>query len=74
MQMNEQEFERERVYQMTMLHFKGMLREGLITDKEYRAIDAKMIEKYRPVSGGVFSEISLLCAMKRGNIGHGKEE
>lgn len=74
MQMTKEQFKREHIYQMTMLHFKGMLREGLITEEEYRVIDTKMIEKYSPVSGGVLSEINLLCAPIRANIGQGKEE
>ena len=58
---------------MTMMHVRGMLEEGLITEEEYRAIDTKMCEKYLPITGGTFCEISLLCAENRTNMVTGKE-
>lgn len=73
MKITQQEFEREHKYQMTMLHVRGMFKEGLISEKEYREIDTRMIAKYAPVSGGTFSEINLLLSEERANMDHAKE-
>ena len=54
--MNEDQFEREKLYQATMNMFQGMLHQGIITKEQYDVIDTKMLEKYRPLLGGLFSE------------------
>ena len=46
--MNEDQFEREKLYQATMNMFLGMLHQGVITKEQYAIIDTKMLEKYRP--------------------------
>ena len=56
MAMNEDQFEREKLYQATMNMFRSMLKKGLITEKQYAIIDTKMLEKYRPLLGTLFSE------------------
>ncbi|MEF2813299.1 MAG: SHOCT domain-containing protein [Oscillospiraceae bacterium] len=33
-----------------------MLKNGLITEEQYAIIDTKMLEKYRPLLGTLFSE------------------
>ena len=50
MAMNEDQFEREKLYQATM----NMA--GVITEEQYAIIDTKMLEKYRPLLGTLFSE------------------
>lgn len=52
---NEQ-FEREKLYQATMNMFRAMVEKGIITKAQYNVIDAKMLQKYRPLLGGLFSE------------------
>ena len=54
--MNEDQFEREKFYQATMNMFQGMLHQGIITKEQYDVIDTIMLEKYRPLLGGLFSE------------------
>jgi len=49
--MNEEIFERERLYQTTLTIAQTMLRDGLITEEEFTIIDTKMREKYRPLLG-----------------------
>ena len=52
---NEQ-FEREKLYQATMNMFRAMLAKGIITEEQYNVIDTNMLQKYRPLLGGLFSE------------------
>ena len=54
--MNEDQFEREKLYQSTMNMFQGMLHKGVITTEQYDVIDTKMLQKYRPLLGSLFSE------------------
>jgi hypothetical protein len=56
--MTEEQFEREKLYQATMNVFDGMLKKGLITEEQYAIIDTKMLEKYRPLLGTLFAEIT----------------
>lgn len=53
--MNEDQFEREKLYQASMEMFKKMLDQDLITEEEYAVIDTKMKEKYRPKIGTLLS-------------------
>lgn len=54
--MNEDQFEREKLYQASMNMFQAMLKDGLITEEQYAIIDTKMSEKYSPIIGTLFSE------------------
>ena len=56
--MTEEQFEREKLYQATMNVFDGMLKKGLITKEQYAIIDTKMLEKYRPLLGALFAELT----------------
>lgn len=56
------DFENELHYQTTMSMVRKMLRDGLITEKEYRQIDTMFIAKYQPKIGTLLSEISLTNA------------
>lgn len=56
--MTEEQFEREKLYQATMNVFAGMLTKGLITEEQYAIIDTKMLEKYRPLLGTLFAELT----------------
>ena len=56
---SKEEFRNEKLYQSTMHLARKMLKEGLISEEEYREIDTIFLEKYKPVFGTLFSEISL---------------
>ena len=49
----------ENVYQVTMYMIRKMLKEGLITKQEYHTINAIFTQKYKPVFGTLFSDLSL---------------
>ncbi len=57
--MRKEEFRNEKLYQTTMSIARKMLQEGIISEEEYRRIDTIFLEKYRPVFGTLFSDISL---------------
>ncbi len=38
--------------------FTGMPKKGLITEEQYAIIDTKMPEKYRPLLGTLFAELT----------------
>lgn len=56
--MTDKQLRSEKLYQTTMHVCRKMLWEGLISREEYCEIDKIFLRKYRPVSGGLFSEIS----------------
>ena len=57
--MSEADFRREKLYQGTMYLLRYMLSEGLINNGEYKKAEQLMLEKYHPVLGALFSNISL---------------
>lgn len=59
MAMSKEEFRNEKLYQTTMHLARKMLEEGIISEEEYRQIDTIFLEKYKPVFGTLFSDISL---------------
>lgn len=54
--MDEDQFEREKLYQASMNMFQAMLKDGLITEEQYVIIDTKMRDKYQPIIGTLFSD------------------
>lgn len=54
--MTEEQFDREKRYQASMSMFRTMLKNGLITEEQYAIIDTKILGKYRPLLGTLFSE------------------
>lgn len=54
--MNDDQFQREALYQATMSMFQAMLRSRLITEEQYTVIDTKMKEKYSPIIGTLCSK------------------
>ena len=54
--MDDEQFEREKLYQATMNMFRAMLKKGIITEEQYNVVDTNMLQKYRPLLGGLFSE------------------
>ena len=57
--MSKEDFRNEKLYQTTMHLARKMLEEGIISEEEYRRIDTIVLEKYKPVFGTLFSDISL---------------
>ena len=56
MAVDEEQFDREKLYQATMNMFRAMLEKGIITEEQYNVVDTNMLQKYRPLLGGLFSE------------------
>jgi hypothetical protein len=54
--MNNEQFNRETAYQITLSTAKNMLRNGIITAEEFSAIDTILLEKYRPLLGSLYAE------------------
>ena len=57
--MSKEEFRNEKLYQTTMHLARKMLEEGVVSEEEYRRVDTIFLEKYKPVFGTLFSDISL---------------
>jgi hypothetical protein len=51
--MNSEQFKRERLYQSTIAIVKTMHKNGLITETEFCQIDTILLEKYKPLLGGL---------------------
>jgi len=51
--MNKNDFARERLYQTTMAIARTMLKRNLLTMDEFYKLDKMMLEKYRPLLGGL---------------------
>ncbi len=58
-QMTEEQFKDEKLYQATMSMARRMLSQGLISEEEYCQIDTIFLEKYQPVFGTLFSAMPL---------------
>ncbi len=54
--MSKEQFENERLYQLTMGFVRSLLEKGLISSDDYAIIDTIFLEKYRPSLGTLFSE------------------
>lgn len=52
--------EKTAAYEITMFFIRKWLDEGLISRDDYYQIDTKMLEKYRPYFGSLFSDPALL--------------
>ena len=46
-------------YQLTMSLARRLLKDGAITEDMYRRHDERMREKYKPVYGALFTDITL---------------
>jgi len=51
--MTKEQFNREKLYQATLLIARAMLRAELILPSELTKIETNMKEKYRPLIGGL---------------------
>lgn len=57
--MTHDEFQNEKTYQVIMSLSRKALHEGVITEEEYRKLEAAFEEKYKPLFGSLFSDIRL---------------
>lgn len=57
--MSKEELKNEKLYQTTMHMVRRLLKNGAITEKEYRQIDTIFLEKYHPIFGTLLSDIPL---------------
>ena len=53
--MTKEQFQAERLYQMSLSVAKTMFRKGVISEEEYKQIDTILLEKYRPILGTLLS-------------------
>lgn len=53
--MDKRSFHNEAAFQVTMYLARSMLAEKLITEKEYRAFEQEMLNKYQPFSGDLYT-------------------
>ncbi len=51
--MNHEQFQREKNYRMSLSIAKAMLTNGVITEKEFKRIDMLLVNRYKPVIGGI---------------------
>ena len=51
--MTKERFEREKNYQTSRAVVKSMLNNVLISEKEYKKIDTKLVSKYHPLFGSI---------------------
>lgn len=58
--MTEEQFRREKLYQITMSLVRQMQRTHLITAEEYRQLDTIFAQKYEPIFGGLYAGTDLL--------------
>ena len=58
----------EKDYRAAMVLARSLLREGSIDEADYRAIDAHMIAKFRPIIAGLYPENNLIQSETRGNM------
>lgn len=58
--MTEEQFRREKLYQITMSLVRQMQRTHLITAEEYHQIDTIFAQKYEPIFGGLYAGTDLL--------------
>lgn len=49
--MTQEQFKSEKAYRATLSIAKAMLKNGLITEQEYKKIDTFLLNKYRPIFG-----------------------
>jgi hypothetical protein len=47
------QFKREKNYRIYLSIAKAMLADGVITEKEFKRIDMLLVNRYKPVIGGI---------------------
>jgi len=57
--MTEKQFQAEKQYQVALAMAKTILEKGLLTREEYAAIDAILLDRFRPCLGALLSDNAL---------------
>ncbi len=53
--MNKKQFRTETAFQATLAIARQMVAQGLVTQREYRAFVKRLLEKYHPPTGDLFT-------------------
>ena len=53
--MNKKQFHAEAAFQATLAIARQMVAQGLVTQREYRAFVKRLLEKYHPPTGNLFT-------------------
>ena len=53
--MNKKQFYAEAAFQATLAIARQMVAQGLVTQREYRAFVKRLLEKYHPPTGDLFT-------------------
>lgn len=53
--MNKKQFRTETAFQATLAIARQMVTQGLVTQREYRAFVKRLLEKYHPPTGDLFT-------------------
>lgn len=51
--MNKEQFNREKKYRVSIAIAKNLMDKGIISEKDYRKIDTRLVQKYRPIFGSI---------------------
>ena len=51
--MTHEQFEAEKKYSVSISIVKTWLKQGIISEKDYREIDTRLAQKYKPVFGSL---------------------
>ena len=57
--MNRDQFENEKLYEITMAIIRSMKDKGIIKYDEYLRLEKIFLNKYKPIIGALYSSISL---------------
>ena len=57
--MNEEQFNAERLYYISLSAAKSMLEKGIIDEDVFAIIQTNLLEKYHPISAVLLSDIRL---------------
>ena len=63
--MNKEEFQTEKEYLLSVSIIKSMVSQDVILQETYDVLRTKLVEKYRPILGTLFADISLTFGAKR---------
>ena len=68
--MTKEQIQNEKIYLGTMSTAKNLLKQGIISDKEYEQIDTNFRRKYGISLSTLFTDIRLIKFESYGNIAH----
>ena len=60
-------------YLSSMMQFKIMRTKGILSDEDYRKVEAVIAQKYRLEERNIYRGVDLLCDEFRGMMSHYKE-